>query len=147
MNYDTNEQVLREIRRLRRGCEVAYVILFIILGVLGFAIYAGAKAKVKRETQIESWRTVGNAIDRFDFDKAYATAQRIVAKYPSNYFGHTYLGSISLATGRFQDAEGHYSRAYELLPSEENEKILHAVRKRLNRTGSQHQTATRTNPQ
>jgi cytochrome c-type biogenesis protein CcmH/NrfG len=146
MSYDTNEQVLKELRRLRRGCEITYVILFLILAGVGFAIYAGAKAKAQREKRTESWGTVRAAMDRFDYDKAYEIAQRIVAKYPSNYFGHTYLGSISIATGHFQNAERHYGRAYELLPSEENEKILQAVRKRLGRTATQTQTAASTNP-
>jgi tetratricopeptide (TPR) repeat protein len=108
---------------------------------LGFAIYTGGKAKLQRaNSQTDSWATVRGAMDRFDYDKAYEISQRIVTRYPSNYFGHTYLGSISIATGRFKDAERHYSRAYELLPSEENEKILEAVRKGLGRTGSQYQT-------
>lgn len=126
------------------SCEVAYVILILMFAGLAFVMYVGAKAKSQaQQRQMDSWATVRSAIDRFDFDKAYGTAQRIVSRYPSNYYGHTFLGSISVATGRFHDAEHHYRRAYEMLPSEENEKMLQAVRRRLGREPSRHQAATK----
>ncbi len=111
---------------------------------MALVIYVAGKAKVQRaKSQPDSWGVVRSAMDQFDYDKAYDVAQRIAARYPSNYFGHTYLGSISIATGRFQDAERHYSRAYELFPSEENEKTLFAVRKRLESATGDYKTAGR----
>ncbi len=53
-----------------------------------------------------------------------------LAKYPQDYYGHEYLGNIYLALGDSARAEQEYARAYELLPSENNEKMLTAIRKR-----------------
>jgi cytochrome c-type biogenesis protein CcmH/NrfG len=58
-------------------------------------------------------------------------AQANVARQPSDYYGHSYLGIIYLAIGDVTNSEAEYSRAYQLFPSEDNEKSLSAVRKRL----------------
>ena len=142
MNYDTNEQTLKEIRRLRRGCELAYIFMLLIFAVFCAALYGGVKKRQAQQAQqTDSWNVVRTAMDSFEYDKAYGVAQRIVAKYPSNHYGHAYLGSIAVAAARFQDAERHYIRACELLPTEDNEKMLEAIRKRLARTATSQQAA------
>ena len=56
-----------------------------------------------------------------------------IHKYPDDYYGYTYLGYIYLATGDVQNAETSYRTACELLPTEENERILAAIEKRIMR--------------
>ena len=58
-------------------------------------------------------------------------AQTNVARQPSDYYGHSYLAYIYLILGDVTNSEAEYSRAYQLFPSEDNEKSLSAVRKRM----------------
>jgi cytochrome c-type biogenesis protein CcmH/NrfG len=58
-------------------------------------------------------------------------AQGNVARQPSDYYGHSYLGYIYLAMGDVTNSEAEYLRAYQLFPSEDAAKDLAAVRKRL----------------
>ena len=125
MSEDINQEILAELRKLKR---VFYVILvFIILGALP-AFYAGF---TRGYSQVNSWDRVRTAMSRQDFPAALSIAQALVARQPDYYYGHAYLGAIYLAMGDVTNAETQYSRAYELFPNEESQKDLAAVRKRL----------------
>ena len=125
MSEDINQEILAELRKLKR---VFYVILvFIILGALP-AFYAGF---TRGYSQVNSWDRVRTAMSRQDFPAALSMAQALVARQPDYYYGHAYLGAIYLAMGDVTNAETQYSRAYELFPNEESQKDLAAVRKRL----------------
>ncbi|HEX7470871.1 MAG TPA: hypothetical protein VF437_09110 [Verrucomicrobiae bacterium] len=125
MSEDINQEILAELRKLKR---VFYVILvFIILGALP-AFYAGF---TRGYSQANSWDRVRTAMSRQDFPAALSMAQALVARQPDYYYGHAYLGAIYLAMGDVTNAETQYSRAYELFPNEESQKDLAAVRKRL----------------
>ena len=78
-----------------------------------------------------SWTAVQIAVKQLDYSRALTMAQANVARQPSDYYGHSYLGFIYLAMGDVTNSEAEYSRAYQLFPSEDNEKSLSAVRKRL----------------
>ena len=125
MSEDINQEILAELRKLKR---VFYVILvFIILGALP-AFYAGF---TRGYSQANSWDRVRTAMSRQDFPAALSMAQALVARQPDYYYGHAYLGAIYLAMGDVTNAETQYSWAYELFPNEESQKDLAAVRKRL----------------
>ena len=125
MSEDINQEILAELRKLKR---VFYVILvFIILGALP-AFYAGF---TRGYSQANSWDRVRTAMSRQDFPAALSMAQALVARQPDYYYEHAYLGAIYLAMGDVTNAETQYSRAYELFPNEESQKDLAAVRKRL----------------
>jgi cytochrome c-type biogenesis protein CcmH/NrfG len=125
MSEDINQEILAELRKLKR---VFYVILvFIILGALP-TFYAGF---TRGYSQANSWDRVRTAMSRQDFPAALSMAQALVARQPDYYYGHAYLGAIYLAMGDVTNAETQYSRAYELFPNEESQKDLAAVRKRL----------------
>ena len=125
MSEDINQEILAELRKLKR---VFYVILvFIILGALP-AFYAGF---TRGYSQANSWDRVRKAMSRQDFPAALSMAQALVARQPDYYYGHAYLGAIYLAMGDVTNAETQYSRAYKLFPNEESQKDLAAVRKRL----------------
>jgi tetratricopeptide (TPR) repeat protein len=125
MGEDINAEILAELRKLKR---VFYIILiFIIVGALP-AFYAGL---TRPSTSADSWERARTAMSRQDFPAALAMAQALVARQPNYYYGHTYLGFVYLAMGDVTNSEAEYSRAYELFPSEDNQKDLAAVRKRL----------------
>ena len=124
MSEDINQEILAELRKLKR---VFYVILvFVILGSVP-AFYAGF---TRGPSKADSWDQVTTAMRRQDFPKALSMGQALVASQPNYYYGHAYLGAIYLAMGDITNAEAQYSRAYELFPNEASEKDLAAVRKR-----------------
>ena len=124
MSEDINQEILNELRKLKR---VFYVILvFVILGSVP-AFYAGFTRGLSKAN---SWDQVMTAMRRQDFPKALSMGQALVASQPNYYYGHAFLGAIYLAMGDITNAEAQYSRAYELFPNEESDKDLAAVRKR-----------------
>jgi tetratricopeptide (TPR) repeat protein len=126
MSEDINQEILAELRKLKR---VFYLILvFIIVGAVP-AFYQDLSRGFSQAAP--SWERVRTAMGRQDFPAALSMAEALVASQPNYYYGHAYLGAIYLATGDVKNAEAQYSRAHELFPSEENEKDLAAVRKRV----------------
>jgi tetratricopeptide (TPR) repeat protein len=126
MSEDINQEILAELRKLKR---VFYVILvFIIVGAVP-AFYQEFSRGFSQAAP--SWQSVETAVRRQDFRKALAEAQALVARQPNYYYGQAYLGAIYLAMGDLTNAETHYLRSYELFPIEESEKDLAAVRKRM----------------
>jgi tetratricopeptide (TPR) repeat protein len=124
MSEDINQEILVELRKLKR---VFYLILVIIVVGSAPAFYAEFTRGLSKAN---SWDQVTTAMRRQDFQKALSMGQALVASQPNYYYGHAYLGAIYLAMGDVTNAEAHYSRAYELFPNEESDKDLAAVRKR-----------------
>jgi tetratricopeptide (TPR) repeat protein len=128
----STEEVLQELRKLVRSNYVAaFVSSLLLICVIWFFPTRRTVTQQPQQSQGDSWSAVRVLEDRTDFDKAFAMSQRLVAKYPSDPFGYSHLGNISLATGQLKEAENYYSRAYALFPSDDYEKALRAVRKRL----------------
>jgi cytochrome c-type biogenesis protein CcmH/NrfG len=133
MSEPLNEDVLAELRKLVRSnyfAGTASVVLLIIL-IWVFPLKSRSSSPQQSTQPTDSWSAVRTLEDRIEFDKAFAMSQRLVAKYPNDPFGYSHLGNISLATGHVKEAESFYARAYSLLPSDDYEKILRALRKRL----------------
>ncbi len=124
MNEELNQQLLQELRKLRRLVQIA-----LCACILLFA-FTVAMSTSRKLSQVDSWTAVRAALDQGDYEKASNITQRLIVKRPNDYDGYTYLGYIALATGDLKSAETNYARAYALLPSEENEKTLNAVRLR-----------------
>ena len=145
MNDHSNQQLIDELheltaqlRQLRRATNIALVVCVVL--VIGFGIYlpiryrslANSRSRPPtQQTPADSYNTVRSSIDCLDYDKATQMLERIVQQYPNDYYGFAYLGHIALATGKLKDAETYYSRAYALFPSDEYEKPLRALRKRI----------------
>ena len=126
MSPDINQEILAELRKLKR---VFYVILaLIIIGTVP-AFYRGFSRSVSQAAS--SWQSVDAAMKQQDFPKALAEAQTLVAQQPNYYYGEAYLGAIYLAMGDITNSEKHYLRSYMLFPDEVSQKELAAVRKRL----------------
>jgi len=135
MDDDVNQRILTELRLLRRSSNLAMIVCAAL--VVGVAVYLPLRhrslstSRAPAQAQTDSWEAVRTAIDHVDYDRASSIAERILKRYPNDYYGHAFLGSVALATDRIEDAERHFSRTYDLLPSDENEKMLRAVRKRI----------------
>jgi len=126
MSEDINQEILAELRKLKR---VFYVILVVIIVGTVPAFYRGFSRGISQAGP--SWRAVDTAMQEQDFPKALMEAQALIARQPNYFYGQTYLGNIYLAMGDLTNAETHYLRSYELFPNEEGQKDLAAVRKRL----------------
>jgi cytochrome c-type biogenesis protein CcmH/NrfG len=140
MNEETAQQILAELKGLRRANQIASSAALVIL--IAVCVYGYVRLRqisppgrrppyAARTPQPETWEAVRTAIDRLDYNNAAATARGIVHEYPNDYYGYTYLGWIALAQGHPKEAEADYARAYELLPTEKNQKMLEAIRKRI----------------
>ena len=124
MSEDINQQILTEIRKSRRSTQILLAVIAIVMLAVSFTHQKPAESD-------HSWTAVQTAAKQLDYSRALTMAHAIVARQPSDYYGHSYLGYIYLAVGDVTNSEAEYSRAYQLFPSEDNEKSLSAVRKRL----------------
>lgn len=125
MSEDIQAEALAELRKIKRAFYLALLLLFI--GTL-LAIYGGSTHGFAAD---DSWASVRTAMDRDDFTTALAMARRLVARQPDYYYGHVCLGAVYLAVGDAASSEAQYERACQLFPSEEDAKLLAAVRTRL----------------
>ena len=124
MSEEINREILIEIRKSRRSTQLLLAIIAILMLAVSFA-------HQKPTEPDHSWTAVQTAVKQLDFSRALTMAQANIARQPSDYYGHSYLGYIYLAMGDVTNSEAEYSRAYQLFPSEDNEKSLAAVRMRL----------------
>jgi tetratricopeptide (TPR) repeat protein len=126
MSDNINQEILTELRKIRtisrRMCYLI-VIFIIVCAMPGF--YYGTRDSA------DSWERVRTVMSRQNFQSALSMAQSLVARQPNDYYGHSYLAYVYLAMGDVTNAEVEYFKADELFPSEENDKDVAAVRKRL----------------
>lgn len=135
MNDDVNQQILIELRKSRRLNQIAFIVVLFLLAISS-ALETYSISRRQQEKEADSWYAVRTATEHAEYDKARAIAEHLTKKNPEDYYGYSYLGNIALATGRLKEAESNYVRAAELLPSEENEKAVQAIRKRMERESS-----------
>ena len=123
MSEDINQEILKELQRTRRSNQVLLAVIAIV------CVFFSISHKKPSEPD-HSWTAVQAAAKQLDYPRALSMAQANVARQPSDYYGHSYLGYIYLAVGDVTNSEAEYSRAYELFPNEESDKDLAAVRRR-----------------
>lgn len=143
MNDDLNREIVTEMRRLRRSNELGMLLAIALLALfIGFSAWRFIQAQPFQRRQAggraeadarEEWRRVYDAVDHGDYANALATARAMTNRQPTFYYGYSCLGYVLLTMGDVTNAEASYRRACDLYPSEENEKELAIVRKRLNR--------------
>jgi cytochrome c-type biogenesis protein CcmH/NrfG len=122
---DINQQILEELRKLRRNNQWGLIVGLVIL--FAVCVYAFYRLPSRHESP---WTEVSTAMRQSDYTKALRLAQEQAALHPADYYGHEYLGNIYLAMGDSSHAEAEYVRAYELLPSEDIKAKLDAIHKR-----------------
>ena len=125
MSEDINQDILKELKKSRRSNQMILVVASLVV-LISFIL------RPKPSNPENSWTGVDSAMRRLDFPKALSLAKDNVERQPDyEHYGHAYLGVIYLAMDDVTNSEAQYLRAYELFPSEDNEKNLAAVRKRL----------------
>src|SRR6267142_6595537 len=86
-----------------------------------------APAKSEKPT----WSDVDWNIRRAELEEAIRIGEALIQKTPQYPEGHHRLASAYLAAGKIEKAREHYAQAFHLFPSEENEKLLIAIDKRI----------------
>jgi cytochrome c-type biogenesis protein CcmH/NrfG len=129
MSDDINQEILAEIRKLRRTFKV--LLVSIIVGIIVCAAPGFYYGITRGSSQADSWERVRTAMSRQDFPAALSMAQSLVDREPNYDYGHACLGYVYLAMGDITNAEAQYFQADKLFPDEENDKNVAAVRKRL----------------
>lgn len=130
---DSNQQVLEELRRLRRLVRRASITGLVILG-----LFVGPMLwQVARENPYDD---VNRALRAADYREATQIAEKMAAARPRDFSTHEYLGNIYLRSGDLEKAEEAYARAYALYAAVETKTILEQIRKtRSGQTGDPEQ--------
>ena len=143
MNDEIGQEILSELRKLNRMNRIAIAVTILMLVILGVYFVAirptllrQRSAKSMQVTETRSWDDVRDALNKFDYSKAEKLIKEFIARQPTDSYGYAYLGNIYLTIGDVTNAEAQYAKACELLPDEQNERMLAAIRKRLARQGS-----------
>ena len=151
---DLFKQVLVELRRQTRFNEISACIAIGAL-VLGIAYVVWRSRQFPRpsrlgqqierlqrqeraspasaQSQESCWSQIDTALELGDFKTALSVARTMTKRTPASYYAYSYLGHVYLTMGDLTNAEAQFTRAYELYPTEDQEKPLTAVRKRLAR--------------
>lgn len=78
------------------------------------------------------WYDVDRYIRCGNLDEAIRIGEELIQKSPQWPEGHRRLATAYLVAGNLREAREHFSEAVRLFPSEENEKLLAAIDKRIN---------------
>ena|SRR3989304_4989366 len=139
MNEETEGRILDELRNLNASARKANRIAAIAISILGVFVALSLLTIPLREHMYfrskstsqaaDSWREARSLLDQGEIQKGREMTQRLVQKHPHYYYGYVLLGSLNQEEGKLKQAEENYAKAYNLFPTEENEKNLAAIRK------------------
>jgi tetratricopeptide (TPR) repeat protein len=139
----TNDEVLVELRKIsawaeqqRKLARWSFIFVAVFVPVL-IAVFIMMDRHW--ETTLESntapqqsdWYDVDRNVRSGDFQKATSIGEELIAKTPQSPEAHQRLARAYLACGDVEKAKEHFAEAFRLFPSEENEKLLAAIDKRI----------------
>jgi tetratricopeptide (TPR) repeat protein len=138
-----NAEILAELRKIsawadlqRRITKWSLIFLAVFIPVVaGIGILMERSLKTNLESSVSprqpDWYDVERNVRVGDFEKAIAIGEELIQKTPQYPEAHQRLAGAYLASGNLEKAREHYSEAFRLFPSEENEKLLGAIEKRI----------------
>jgi tetratricopeptide (TPR) repeat protein len=141
MNND--DPILTELRKIsawadmqRKATKWALIAVAVFIPALViFALLMDRRVNTKLENVATEgapdWYDVDQNVRRGDFDKALQIGEKLIVKTPLYPEAHRRLAGAYLAAGNVEKARKHYAEAFRLLPSEENEKLLAAIDRRI----------------
>jgi tetratricopeptide (TPR) repeat protein len=144
MNED--ESVLAELRKLGAWADMQrkitkWSLIFVAVFIPAFIIFAivmenrlnGSTEDVRSPDKPDkpTWTDVDWKTRRGDLDEAIRIGEELLQRTPQYPEGHHRLASAYLAAGKTEQAREHYAQAFHLFPSEENEKLLIAIERRI----------------
>ncbi len=132
----TSQLILKELqsqtRYLRQSALLGVVAIIALLVFIGISTYRVLTIEHHKKDTAPSWNQVQYLNDQGKHDEALKMALSILQNSQNDWYSNSYVAAIYLAKGDLKDAEKYYAIAYQLLPSDENSKMLTAVRKRIN---------------
>ena len=127
-------EILTELRRSRR------LGMWVSLGMVGVLLLVVVRGELLRRraltsppaqaASVDSWHAVFDLVRSGRTDEALRMGVAAYSQAPEYYYSSLSLSHVYLVKGDLNHAVEYAERAYRLLPSEENEKFLAAVRKR-----------------
>ncbi len=134
-DLDTNYQILQELRKLNRYSRssiiVVIVLLFVLIAISSIRIWKSPFRSHSLQKSVVSWDEVRDMRDRQQFTEALSSAKGLMQKAPNDWYGHSFLGYIYMDMGSLKESEKEFALAFKLWPTEDNEKNLKAIRKRI----------------
>ena len=141
-----NETILAELRKIGAWADMQRKITkwsFIAVGVfIPALIVVGIVMEKRLNTSLDdirapdkpettTWSDVDWNIRRAKLDEAIRIGEELIQRTPQYPEGHARLASAYLAAGKIEPAREHYAQAFRLFPSEENQRLLTAIDKRM----------------
>ena len=136
-----NEQILAELRKIsawahmqRKTTKWSLIVVAILMPALGiFSVLMEQKMESHFEDAKPkpTWYNVDQNICQGDFEKAIQIGEELLKTTPQYPEAQRRLAGAYLAAGNVEQARNHYAEAFRLFPSEENEKLLLAIEKRI----------------
>jgi tetratricopeptide (TPR) repeat protein len=135
-----NELILAELRKISAWIDFQRKMTKWLLIFVAVMIIAGIVAGVLTDHEIKQnltptdnpdWYQVDQDVRTGDFAEAIRIGEKLTQKTPQYPDAHHRLAGAYLAAGKIEKAREQYAEAFRLLPSEENEKLLTAIDKRI----------------
>jgi tetratricopeptide (TPR) repeat protein len=145
MNND--EPILEELRKISAWADIqrkitkwSFISIAIIIpALIVFGVLMDRRLdKTLRDIGSEEtpdWYDVDQSVRRGEFDKAIELGEKLIVKTPHYPEAHRRLAGACLAAGHLENARHHYAEAFRLFPTEENEKSLAAIDRRIKTEG------------
>lgn len=130
MSEEPLQDLVREMTRMRRAALLSWAAVILLLTVLVVNSYF----QFHFEPKSDSWTTVRRLADRGKYAEALPIARHLIEKDPDSPDLWVLMGNLQLSLGQLHQAEGSYTRAYELLPNQVTSSLLNAVRARIDDT-------------
>jgi tetratricopeptide (TPR) repeat protein len=130
MSEDPLQNLVREMTRMRRTAQISWVLVIVLLALVAFNSFF----QLHIEPKSDSWMTVRRLADRGKYAEALPIARHLIEKDPDSPDLWVLMGNLQLSLGQLHQAEGSYTRAYELLPNQVTSSLLNAVRLRIDQT-------------
>ena len=150
-----NESILAELRKISAWADMQrkvtkwsliLVVIFLPAMMLSGVVMEHRLTKhILEDTtsnQKPDWYDVDQNIRHGDFEKAIQIGEELILKTPQYPDAHRRLAGAYLAAGNTDKAKAHYAEAFRLFPSEENERLLMAIDRRIKAEPSQPDGAT-----
>ena len=138
MGEDIQQQILDELRnqtamfRKVSRLNIVFMCIFVAVVAISMAltplIHRISRSSSTSLQRNDSWHQVRSLCDQGESVKANEMLGRLIKKDPDYWYGYALLGSIYQELGKSKEAEEAYAKAYGLFPSEDNKKILEAIR-------------------
>ena len=143
MNEEPENQILDELRKQTailtkqaRDNRIGMIVVAILL--IGFVTTIPFHRQIisclmPTPHVIDTWHEARTLDSEEKLAEAEKMVQRLIKKYPDYDYGYVLLGCWQQQFGNLNEAEANYAKAYDLFPSENNEKTLAATRKVIER--------------